>query len=565
MESDGSVVATWPPARKRAALVVLALLTLFAFRLAFGLASEFWFEDETQIFLIGLRYQSTGAWPFFGPDVVWTKSEIPGALQAMLVGLPLKAVPIPESPFVLLNLLSFAALAALAWYACRRLPSLPRWLVWGWFCTIPWTLQFSTHVINPSYVLPAAIVFFIGFFETVPVFSLGCIPAAVAHFMMGASLTWVMQIHMSWPLLLPYIALAWFSRRDKGIAGMAVNAAAFLAGAAIPGALLAPTLLMHGAEQGSGGTFRNLHVHAVNPWVLVTTLARFLSFASLEVNRFLGITAATRLELFVHHWWLLPAAVVVAALGIAQPVWMLSELCRAARRWPAAFGFAHWQALRRLVVGSVLIVYASYFFVMEPAQAHAFYVLAPIALLFAAYCWTIVDSPSTRRFAAVVLTLNIAFQAGLAWARAPRRSLYQNREVVAAAIQQRDPELLGHRRAFAVDGGPPTLAGIAYDAQRSMSLLRSSYSIGVMGLVQWTLVMHNESGDVAFRDVWCEMSYFNARGDVVERRYELIKDVFQPRELKSVELTGGLARIPFTTAEIRVIGAEALRPIRRVG
>ena len=63
--------------------------------------------------------------------------------------------------------------------------------------------------------------------------------------------------------------------------------------------------------------------------------------------------------------------------------------------------------------------------------------------------------------------------------------------------------------------------------------------------------MHSGSGDVAFRDVWCEMSYFNARGDVVERRYELIKDVFQPRELKSVELTGGLARIPFTTAEIR--------------
>ena len=162
MEKDGSVVAIWPPARKRAALVVLALLTLFAFRLAFGLASEFWFEDETQIFLIGLRYQATGAWPFFGPDVVWTKSEIPGALQAMLVGLPLKAVPIPESPFVLLNLLSFAALAALAWYACRRLPSLPRWLVWGWFCTLPLTLPFSTHVINPSYVLPAAIGFFIG-------------------------------------------------------------------------------------------------------------------------------------------------------------------------------------------------------------------------------------------------------------------------------------------------------------------------------------------------------------------------------------------------------------------
>ena len=132
------------------------LVVLFFFRLLFGLSSEFYFEDETQIFLLGLRHYTTGHWPYFGPDVVWTKSEIPGALQGLLVGVPLKIAPLPESPFVLLNLLSFAALASLAWYACRHLPRLPRWLIWGWFLTVPWTLQFSTHVNNPSYVLPAA-------------------------------------------------------------------------------------------------------------------------------------------------------------------------------------------------------------------------------------------------------------------------------------------------------------------------------------------------------------------------------------------------------------------------
>jgi len=68
---------------------------LFAFRLLFGLSSEFFFEDETQIYLIGLRHFATGHWPFFGPDVVWTKSEIPGALQGLLVGVPLSVAPIP--------------------------------------------------------------------------------------------------------------------------------------------------------------------------------------------------------------------------------------------------------------------------------------------------------------------------------------------------------------------------------------------------------------------------------------------------------------------------------------
>src|SRR4030095_12681566 len=107
--------------------ILLILGACFAFRLLFGLSSEFFFEDETQIFLLGLRYHATDRWPLFGPDVVWTKSEIPGALQALLVGVPLKIAPVPEAPFVLLNLLSFAALAALAWYACRHLPRVPRW------------------------------------------------------------------------------------------------------------------------------------------------------------------------------------------------------------------------------------------------------------------------------------------------------------------------------------------------------------------------------------------------------------------------------------------------------
>ena len=141
---------------RRRLLWLLAIVGLFAFRLLYGLSREFFFEDETQIFLMGLRYYATGAWPYFGPDVVWTKSEIPGALQALLVSVPLWVVPSPEAPFVLLNLLSFGALAAFAWYITARIPTLPPWLVWGWLMTVPWTLEFSTHIINPSYVLAPA-------------------------------------------------------------------------------------------------------------------------------------------------------------------------------------------------------------------------------------------------------------------------------------------------------------------------------------------------------------------------------------------------------------------------
>src|SRR5204862_5639315 len=52
--------------RPRTITVVACLIGLFAFRLAFGLSSEFLFEDETQIFLNGLRHYTTGQWPYFG-------------------------------------------------------------------------------------------------------------------------------------------------------------------------------------------------------------------------------------------------------------------------------------------------------------------------------------------------------------------------------------------------------------------------------------------------------------------------------------------------------------------
>ena len=116
-------------------LAISLLLSLaFLFRLGFGLCSEFWFEDEKQIYLIGLKFYSTGEWPYFGPDVTNT-IQIPGALQGLMVGLPFYVLRIPEAPYVLLNAISFAALCFFAWYCTKRLPDIPKWIVWTWMLT----------------------------------------------------------------------------------------------------------------------------------------------------------------------------------------------------------------------------------------------------------------------------------------------------------------------------------------------------------------------------------------------------------------------------------------------
>src|SRR5262249_57610744 len=83
--------------RPRGWTVAALLLAAFALRLAFGLCSELFGPDESQIFLIGLKYFTTGEWPYFGPDVVYTHTQLPGALQGLLVGGPLFLVAEPEA------------------------------------------------------------------------------------------------------------------------------------------------------------------------------------------------------------------------------------------------------------------------------------------------------------------------------------------------------------------------------------------------------------------------------------------------------------------------------------
>jgi hypothetical protein len=543
---------------RRRLIWAVALAAIFCFRLLFGLSRELFFEDETQIFLMGLRYYATGIWPYFGPDVVWSRSEIPGALQALLVGVPFRIAPVPEAPYVLLNVLSMATLAAFAWYITARLPSLPKWLVWVWLMTLPWTLEFSTHIINPSYLLAPALVFFIGFFEAMPAFRLGKIPEPIAFVFMGAATAWVLQLHMSWPLLLPYAALAWFSGWRRGARIVAANAAGFAGGLLLIGAFLIPTFVVYGVHAGSGGTLRNVRVHWVSPWIGVTTLARLFSFASLEIWRFIATDDGKRWMLLRRHLWIVPMAGVVWLAGLWQPVWMLREWFRA--RSP----LAEWRPLKWLVVETVALVYVSYWFVLEPAQAHAFYIAAPVAFVFAASCWTHIDSPRWRQIAAVILAVNIAFHIGQAWIQAPMQSLYHDREPVAEAVRLKQPEMFGHRRPFAIDAGPAVLDDHSrpYNSGQDIQLSEVQPKLGLGRVALWTMILRNRNQRVAYRDIRYLTRYRDESGRMIDERTDYIKDIFQSGTVTALEVNDGLIARPFATATFEVLDAEALLPIK---
>src|SRR5712692_2197973 len=131
---------------------------------------------------------------------------------------------------------------------------------------------------------------------------------------------------------------------------------------------------------------------------------------------------------------------------------------------------------------------------MEPPQAHAFYVLAPVALVFAAFCWSFVDAPQTRR--------------------------------LAAAIRLKQPEMFAHRRAFAIDGGPPALADPSrpYDPRHDIVVIDPRYQVGLARSTNWDLTVRNDNPRVAFRDLLYITTYRDQAGRVVEERHELIKD-----------------------------------------
>ncbi|MDQ1707001.1 MAG: hypothetical protein QOJ88_212 [Pyrinomonadaceae bacterium] len=430
--------------RRRRVLFCALLVSAFLFRLGFGLCSQFLDPDTTQIYLLGLKFYTTGAWPYFGPDVTKT-IQIPGALQALVVGLPLRLLPLPETPYLIVNLLSFAALSFFAWYCSRRLPELPKWFVWTWLLTAPWTLNISTHIFNPSYVLPGAILFFVGALETFPFLSRDLIPRRWANFMMGFALCWIMQFHLSWVVLVPYVALSFYFQARDLRGRMFCSVLWFAAGALIPVSFLIPTFIKYGVAGGLGNTNESVGFNAANLWrhlnVVEGVLGRFLSFASFELPRFIGDNTATRLAFMKENRWLIPIVVFLTLVGILQCVAMLLLWFRKKHTQP------DWRALKYFTLATILLLYVSFLFSLKAPVSHTFYVTFPVAMLYSFYCWSeFLKKKSWQKFAAVFLICGLLFDIGLAATNLKRVSLYRERGKIVEAIKTSDYRVLGERR-----------------------------------------------------------------------------------------------------------------------
>lgn len=547
--------------------IVLWLLLIFCGRVLFGLSMPFWFEDERQVYLIGLRAYALGEWPYYGADVVWTDGRIPGALLGLLIRWPLEVWAAPEAPVIFLNVLSMAALVLFAWYVSRRLPAVPSWLVWTAPFLLPWTMDFSTHVVNPSYVLPGAIVFFVGFFEALPRLRRGILSVGVAWMMMGAGLCWTMQLHLSWVLLPPFVAAAAaggigaLRRAPAGarvpMAGRAVGG--LLAGCVMTGSVLAPTLIRDGIA--AGGTADAVEIQARSPVVLITTAGRVLSFASFEVNRFLGQSTTERLLLVRRHPWLAPFILVAAVAGILHPLWM----AWLAVRLPDRSASRDWTSVRYLTGFSILLIYLSYWLSVRGPQAHAFYVVWPVAALFAFTCWqAAVDArgrPLRRaeRVAAASLAAVAVVHAGLAADRWARQSLYVDRGLVAQAIADGQHRLLGERRGAALDNSNAAVRAAAATDDLHLRDVRWEPLLGRFSAFSFGIVHQGRSA--AWLDVRLAATYRDREGRVVDVREIVVKQILQPgTEREWSDVADGRVPPGAASATLELVGAEQALP-----
>ncbi len=425
-----------PPTR----FYLLFLAALFLLRLAFGLCTEIWFIDQQQIYLIGLKFFSTGQWPYFGPDVA-ANIQLPGALQGLVVGLPLYLCPIPEAPYILLNLLSFAGLCLFAEYCSRRLPKFPKWIIYTWLLTAPWVMNWSTNIDNDSYVIFGSCLFFIGFMETIPALTLKLVPPSLANFLMGFALLWNAQFHMSYVILLPFVLVSFYFQLKAKDLKIAQPILFFATGALTTGFFILPTLLKYGLSQGSGGASNAVTFNPQNFLSFFDLLVRYFGLGSCEILRFIGANNSDRWGFLTNNWWVAPFAMVAIVLGLIQGVTLFLSLFRKKHSEKS------WKNIKLLTLLTFALLYVSFLFSIKSPAAHTYYLVLPVVMLYGFYVfipW--IGKKWFLTTAKVLLACNILFHIGLAMNNLPVKSLYKDRGLFVKAIEEKNYHLLGERR-----------------------------------------------------------------------------------------------------------------------
>ncbi|MDP4218940.1 MAG: hypothetical protein Q8896_00740 [Bacteroidota bacterium] len=424
---------------------VLLVAAIVVFRFLYSLSQEFWYldEDVLQIYLIGLKSFTTHTYPYFGADLVYNGSQIPGALQGYLVSIGWFIWKIPEAPFIVLNILLTLGLGFLAWYASKRFPSLSRIFIWIYIFLIPWSICYFTRIVNPSYVIPGAIMFFVGIFEIYPQTRKNIIPEWLCFYFIGFAIFWIMQLHMSWVLLGPFTAFAfYYLLRTKDIKRIAGRTLSFIAGCITTASLLLPTLATYGIASGRGKSVSAMaEFHPEHFAAFFKLLGVYLGYACFDQNRFRSLGEADSAAFAAAYPWAVPCIVILLVTGFIQALWLLLCFFRKSN------GDSKRRGITNIAISGFLLFFISTLFSMIIPPSHAAVLFFPLMIIYALEAY---QEPMKKKW--VRIWMYSAFGAAVIFYTANglyryyNVSMYKNRDAVVKALEQDNYKLVGLRR-----------------------------------------------------------------------------------------------------------------------
>ncbi|HYM21013.1 MAG TPA: hypothetical protein VEW28_08420 [Candidatus Kapabacteria bacterium] len=424
---------------------IIIVCVIVVLRFIYSLTTEFWFPDEDvlQIYLIGLKSFTTHTYPFFGADLVYNGSQIPGALQGYLVSAMWYVWKIPEAPYITLNILLTLSLGFFAWYASKRLPQINKLLIWVYVLLIPWSVCYFTRLVNPSHVIPGAILFFIGVFETYEPLRMNILPKPLCYFFFGFGIFWIFQLHMSWVLLGPFTVVAfYYLLKTKNVKTIATNTASFLAGCLTSGSLLIPTLLNYGLASEKGKSVSGMvELHLEHAGDIFKMLSTYLAYASFDVTRFIGGNTEERMQFMKDYVWAAPFTGFVGVIGVALSIFLLYNF------FSKKHGDAMFRNVAILALGGFLLFFVSSLFSHVDPPSHAAVLFFPLMVLYAFYalCKPL-EKKWVQRLTYTTFASAMIMYAAIAMKNYSTISLYQHRDVLVRALDEDNYKLVGLRR-----------------------------------------------------------------------------------------------------------------------
>ena len=265
-------------------IIFLLIIFLVACRIFLGLQINFSHEDYTQIYLIGLENALLDNWSYWGPDVVWSKTRLAGALQGLLVGLPISLTKSIYSPLIFSNLLSSLGPILLAFYAHFRFPKLNLALLISLLLLLPFYLYHGVVVLNTAYLLFSGALLFISVFELYLYRNEMLFNTPYWYFAaIGFALLFTYQLHLTWVMFIPFILVLLVLEYRINKKSCLFCTAALVGGMCLSGSLILPTLLdfydvIYSNAEG------NLTFKGTRFLEIFDVFIRFVSFSTFDVT-----------------------------------------------------------------------------------------------------------------------------------------------------------------------------------------------------------------------------------------------------------------------------------------